>query len=116
MNDNWDRTEVTEGVDDVGSGAGQNQLCGASTLSSPLPVDFARSSKPVTVAASCHEVGTGYAKDGVPIVDFPTVNPANYGTSTFTDGGRTDPGRQRSVLRLGQRRQHRQGGRRVAAR
>ena len=27
VNDNWDRTEVTEGVDDVGSGAGQNQLC-----------------------------------------------------------------------------------------
>ena len=31
VNDNWDRTEVTEGVDDVGSGAGQNQLCGAVT-------------------------------------------------------------------------------------
>ena len=29
VNDNWDRTEVTEGVDDVGSGAGQNQLCNA---------------------------------------------------------------------------------------
>ena len=27
VNDNWDRTEVTQGVDDVGSGAGQNQLC-----------------------------------------------------------------------------------------
>ena len=88
VNDNWDRTEVTEGVDDVGSGAGQNQLCGASTLSSPLAVDFSRSSKPVTVASSCHEVGTGYAKDGVPIVDFPTVNPASYGTSTFTGGGK----------------------------
>ena len=34
VNDNWDRTEVTEGVDDVGSGAGQNQLCNA--LSTPL--------------------------------------------------------------------------------
>ena len=44
INDNWDRTEVTEGVDDVGSGAGQNQLCAA--LSAPLAVDFARSSKP----------------------------------------------------------------------
>ncbi len=29
VNDNWDRTEVTQGVDNVGSGAGQNQLCGA---------------------------------------------------------------------------------------
>ena len=46
VNDNWDRTEVTAGVDDVGSGAGQNQLCAA--LSTPLTVDFARSSKPST--------------------------------------------------------------------
>jgi hypothetical protein len=78
INDNWDRTEVTEGVDDVGSGGGQNQLCSA--LSSPLPVDFARSSKPSTGACST-EVQTGYAKDGVPIVDYP-LNPNTYGTST----------------------------------
>ena len=52
VNDNWDRTEVTEGVDDVGSGAGQNQLCDA--LSTPLPVDFARSSKPAGTACSHH--------------------------------------------------------------
>jgi hypothetical protein len=76
--DNWDRTEVTEGVDDVGSGAGQNQLCSA--LSTPLPVDFARSSKPSTGACST-EVQTGYAKDGVPIVDYP-INPDVYGAST----------------------------------
>ena len=31
VNDNWDRTEVAQGVDNVGSGAGQNQLCGAAT-------------------------------------------------------------------------------------
>ncbi len=78
INDNWDRTEVTEGVDDVGSGAGQNQLCSA--LSTPLPVDFARSSKPSTGACTT-EVQTGYAKDGVPIVDYP-INPNVYGTST----------------------------------
>ncbi len=77
-NDNWDLTEVTEGVDDVGSGAGQNQLCSA--LSAPLPVDFARSSKPSTGACTT-EVQTGYAKDGVPIVDYP-INPNVYGTST----------------------------------
>jgi hypothetical protein len=76
--DNWDRTEVTEGVDDVGSGAGQNQLCSA--LSTPLPVDFARSSKPSTGACGT-EVQTGYAKDGVPIVDYP-INPDVYGAST----------------------------------
>ena len=78
VNDNWDRTEVTEGVDDVGSGAGQNQLCAA--LSTPLPVDFARSSKPSTGACTT-EVQTGYAKDGVPIVDYP-INPDVYGAST----------------------------------
>jgi hypothetical protein len=77
-NDNWDRTEITTGVDDVGSGAGQNQLCSA--VSTPLPVDFARSSKPSTGACST-EVETGYAKDGVPIVDYP-INPNVYGTST----------------------------------
>ena len=77
VNDNWDRTEVTGGVDDVGSGAGQNQLCQA--LSTPLPVDFSRSSKPASGCATL--VGTGYAKDGVAIVGYP-VNPTTYGTST----------------------------------
>ncbi len=76
--DNWNRTEVSQGVDDVGSGAGQNQLC--ASLDTPLPVDFARSSKPVTVAASCNEVATGFAKDSVPVVDYP-VNPSTYGTA-----------------------------------
>ncbi len=78
VNDNWDRTEVTEGVDDVGSGAGQSQVCNA--LSTPLPVDFARSSKPAGTACSTM-VETGYAKDGVPIIAYP-VNPTVYGTST----------------------------------
>jgi hypothetical protein len=78
--DNWDRTEVTEGVDSVGSGAGQNQLCGAA--STPLPVDFARSSKPSTGACST-EVQTGYAKDGVPVLAYP-VNPTAVGSGTST--------------------------------
>ena len=82
--DNWSRTEVTQGVDDVGSGAGQNQVCGA--LNSPLKVDFARSSKP---AGTCSNgggnslVGTGYAKDGVIGIDF-TVNPSAFGTTAPT--------------------------------
>ena len=81
--DNWDRTEVTEGVDDVGSGAGQGQLCGSTDT--PLPVDFARSSKPA--GTSCGTagnvmVGTGYAKDGVPAIDWTKVNPTTYGTSS----------------------------------
>jgi len=75
--DNWDRTEVAEGVDDVGSGAGQSQLCG--TINSPLPVDFARSSKPAGTACSTL-ASTGYAKDGVPAVDLPSINPSTYGT------------------------------------
>jgi hypothetical protein len=74
INDNWDRTEVTEGVDNVGSGAGQNQLCGSGVASSPLPVDFARSSKPEGTACGTLSQ-TGYAKDGVPIIDYPLVNP-----------------------------------------
>ncbi len=80
VNDNWDRTEVTEGVDDVGSGAGQSQLCGSSSLVSPLPVDFARSSKPAGTACSTM-VETGYAKDGVPVVTYP-VNPSVYGSTS----------------------------------
>ena len=74
--DNWARTEVTTGVDAVGSGAGQNQLCAAANT--PLTVDFARSSKPAGTA--CSLVGTGFAKDAVPAVDFPVVNPSTFGT------------------------------------
>jgi hypothetical protein len=78
--DNWNRTEVTGGVDDVGSGAGQAQLCGSSDLATPLPVDFARSSKPVgSLPSGCTEVGTGYAKDSVPGVAF-QINPNSFGT------------------------------------
>jgi len=78
VNDNWDRTEVTEGVDDVGSGAGQNQLCGA--LSTPLPVDFARSSKPAGSACSTM-VETGYAKDAVEVVDYPIDANDSFGVA-----------------------------------
>jgi hypothetical protein len=76
--DNWDRTEVTEGVDDIGSTAGQSQLCSA--LSTPLPVDFARSAKPIGSACSTL-AELGFGKDGVPIIDYP-INPSTYGTST----------------------------------
>jgi hypothetical protein len=79
VNDNWDRTEVTEGVDDVGSGAGQGQLCGTTNNVSGLAVDFARSSKPASACTTLVE--TGYAKDGVPVIDY-KINP-----STITGGG-----------------------------
>jgi hypothetical protein len=78
IDDNWDRTEVTEGVDEAGSSAGQSQLCGS--LSSPLRVDWARSADPAQ--AGCSTLAElGFAKDGIPIVDYP-VNPSIYGTST----------------------------------
>jgi len=76
VNDNWDRTEVTQGVDLVGSGGGQNQLCQATPT--PLPVDFSRSSKPAGSACS-DMVQTGYAKDGVDTLTYP-VNPTAIGT------------------------------------
>lgn len=82
--DNWNRVEVSEGVNSVGSGAGQNQLCGAALT--PDTVNFARSSKPPANISGCNELGLGYAKDGVPIVDFPTINPSTFGTSTFGSG------------------------------
>jgi hypothetical protein len=79
--DNWNRTEVYTGVDAVGSGAGQAQLC--LTQNSPFTVDFARSSKPAGTACT-GLASTGYAKDGVPAVDFPVVNPSTFGTVAGT--------------------------------
>ena len=80
VNDNWDRTEVAQGTDLVGSGGGQNQLCGA--VSSPLPVDIARSSK--TAGSACSTmVQTGFAKDGVAVVTYP-VNSTTVGTGVST--------------------------------
>ena len=79
--DNWNRVEVDEGINDVGSGAGQNQLCNAIPDPVGLQVDFARSSKPAGTA--CTEQELGYAKDGVPLVTFPSINPSTYGASTF---------------------------------
>jgi ABC-type phosphate transport system substrate-binding protein len=76
--DNWSRTEVSQGVDDVGSSAGQKQLCGSGVLTSPLPVDFARSSKPQ--GGYCSDLKqAGYAKDSVPGFDY-QINPATIGT------------------------------------
>lgn len=80
--DNWNRVEVGEGVNNVGSGSGQKQLCGQINDPVGLQVDFARSSKPSSGIAGCNEQELGYAKDGVPIVNFPTINPSTFGTST----------------------------------
>ena len=80
--DNWNRVEVEQGVNNVGSGSGQNQLCGKINDPVGLQVDFARSSKPSANLSGCNEEQLGYAKDGVPIVDFPSINPSSFGTSS----------------------------------
>jgi hypothetical protein len=93
VTDNWDRTEVYEGVDDIGGTPGAQQLCGS--LTTPLPVDFARGTKPAPAIGGCPDVDTGYAKDGVPAIDY-SLNPSTYGTSTFSgydsvNGGNIGP-------------------------
>ena len=75
VNDNWDRTEVAQGVDDVGSGAGQQQVCAA--LNTPLNADFARSSKGVATNAGCALTVT--CSRGVPILEQWSMNPSDIG-------------------------------------
>jgi hypothetical protein len=86
--DNWDRTEVYQGVDNVGSSAGQAELCneadGTAVPATPLTVDFARSSKPSDGLSGCAEQQIGYAKDGVVPVDFTSIVPGDIGASTFS--------------------------------
>ena len=86
--DNWNRTEVNQGVDNVGSSAGQAEVCneadGSAVPATPLTVDFARSSKPSDNLSGCAEQQMGYAKDGVPVVDFPSIVPGDIGASTFS--------------------------------
>jgi hypothetical protein len=76
--DNWSRTEVAQGVDAVGSGAGAKQLCGASTSPSPLNVDFSRASSPQSPCTGLLNIG--YAKDAVPAVTW-TFSPASVATA-----------------------------------
>src|SRR6202035_5173082 len=67
--DNFDHVEVVVGLGKIGSTDGQKQLCGVE--SNTFPVDYARSSKPVNASVCPLGVGLGFAKDGVPSVDFP---------------------------------------------
>ncbi len=77
--DNFAATEELQGINDVGSGNGQGELCG--TVGTPVgtTVDYARSSKPFGVA-SCAGDQLGYAKDSVPAVDFQSIDPEAYGS------------------------------------
>lgn len=79
VTDNYDHTEITVGLGKIGSGDGQKQLCGAE--SAEFPVDYSRSSKPPSSSNGCSTlVGLGFAKDGVPGVDFPDAS--GPGTTT----------------------------------
>jgi hypothetical protein len=78
--DNWNSDEILNGISNVGSVNGQEELCGTNVpTSGTQTVDFARSSKPPSSSsAGCTVLGVGYAKDGVTPVDFPTVEPGLY--------------------------------------
>ena len=81
--DNFAATEELQGVNNVGSGNGQAELCGTG-VPVATTVDYARSSKPNS--ASCASAQLGYAKDGVPAVDFQNnIDPHLYGTPSGYD-------------------------------
>ncbi len=100
--DNWDRTEVSQGVDDVSSTAAQSQLCG--TTPTPLPVDFVRSSAPVSRLLELRRGGHRLRKGQRPDRRLPT-QPVD-----LRDRSGDKP------LRGDQRRRCRPGDRRVAPR
>ena len=80
--DNFAGSEELQGINDVGSGNGQGELCG--TIGTPVntTVDYARSSKPFGVSG-CAGAQLGYAKDSVPAVDFRfNIDPESYGSPT----------------------------------
>ncbi len=80
VNDNFASTEELQGINDVGSGNGQGELCGTLGTPNNTTVDYSRSSKPFGVAG-CAGQELGYAKDSVPAVDFQfNINPESYGS------------------------------------
>ena len=94
--DNYDRTEELQGVDEVGSGAGQAQLCdnNQGSNNAPIPtwskIDYARSSSGISgkqdSACIAAEKEDYFAADAVDGLDF-YVNPSVYGTATSTVTG-----------------------------
>ncbi len=91
--DNYDRTEEVQGVDEVGSGAGQAQLCdnNSGSNNAALPawakVDYARSSSGISGSQSSNclasEKEDFFAADAVDGLDF-FVNPSVFGTAHST--------------------------------
>ena len=80
-NDNWSRTEISNGVDLIGSGNGQGQICG--TIATPIAAQFARFVEACGSIANCTLGETGYAKDAVNAVEF-QLSPANLANGTGT--------------------------------
>ncbi len=78
--DNFTGTQELQGTWDVGSGNGQDAICGKINLPINTKVDYARSSKPYTDTCSAQELG--YAKDAIAAVDFVNIDPEAYGTAS----------------------------------
>ena len=90
--DNYAATEELQGINDVGSGNGLNELCSAGSPNPPAgtTVDYARASRPDYTPTCAGDQGIGFAKDAVVPVDFPAINPGLYGAATGYLG-QTDP-------------------------
>ncbi len=90
--DNYAGSEELQGINDVGSGNGLNELCSAGSPNPPAgtTVDYARASRPDYSSTCPGDQGIGFAKDAVIPVDFPAINPGLYGTATGYEG-QTDP-------------------------
>jgi hypothetical protein len=90
--DNYDRNEEVQGVDEVGSGAGQAQLCnnnqGSNNAALPpwAAIQYARSSSGISTSqsSSCLAVEKEdfFAADAVDLLDWSNINPSTFGTAT----------------------------------
>ena len=81
--DNFSLTEELQGINQVGSGNGQQELCnGTPAAPTNLGVDYSRSSKPLSTGTCPKGVELGFAKDGVVSTDFQSIDPALYGAPT----------------------------------
>ena len=78
--DNFTGTQELQGTWDVGSGNGQDAICGKINLPINTKVDYARSSKPYSDTCAAQELG--YAKDAIAAVDFVNIDPEAYGTAS----------------------------------
>lgn len=80
--DNFSGVQQLQGTWNVGSGNGQNAICGNGNVPLNTTVDYARSSKPFAAQGTCNGVELGYAKDAIAAVDFVNIDPQQYGTAS----------------------------------